>query len=145
MLFDNQLLSYSGGLSRVQPGPGVRPVLPRQLRLLRAHHLPQPQPQSSLPASSPLQSQHLPSSLLPLLLPPTSSYSAPTATAYIAPSDHQSTHTSSYILPSLTSYTIADSEDNDGLNTLSYEDTLGAEYRVKSREKPFNVADPTNE
>ena len=68
----------------------------------------------------------------PSYSPPTSSYSAPTATAYIAPSDHQSTHTSSYILPSLTSYTIADSEDNDGLNTLSYGDTLGAEYRVKS-------------
>ena len=64
--------------------------------------------------------------------PPSSSHSAPTATAYIAPSDQ---HTSSYILPSLTSYTIADTEDNynEALNTLTYGDTLAAEYRVMSQ------------
>ena len=72
---------------------------------------------------------------------PSSSYSAPTATAYIAPSDHQTSHTSSYILPSLTSYTIADTEDNyiEGLDTLTYGDTLSPEYKVQSGHQPVNV------
>ena len=78
---------------------------------------------------------HPPSSLS--YSPPTSSHSAPTATAYIAPSDH----TSSYILPSLTSYTIADTEDNynEALNTLTYGDTLTAEYRVMTHQKPLYI------
>ena len=109
---------HSQGLS-----PHYQPPLPYKAN---TYH-PPPSPSYSAPASG--------------YLAPSSSYSAPSATAYIAPSDHQTSHTSSYILPSLTSYTIADTEDNylEGLDTLTYGDTLSPEYKVKSHYESFNV------
>ena len=103
------------------------------------YHSPSLSPHYQPPLPYKANPYHPPSS--PSYSPPTSSYSAPTATAYIAPSDHHTAHTSSYILPSLTSYTIADTEDNyiEGLDTLTYGDTLSPEYKVKSPHHPVNV------
>ena len=82
-----------------------------------------PQPYQAPAYSAPSSSYSSPSSSY------SPGYSLPSSSAYISPSDHHTTHTSSYILPSLTSYTLTDT-DVPELDTLSYGDTLSPEYKV---------------